>query len=219
MFPAIAGKTTKTLVRSVRWTLSNFSKIVASQGIPGLVQYLKAISVATQQSIAGYRTVTTVRVSRTKSGLPRAFPVVVRRMIRSGSTSYMRLALTLSSLYRDFIYDSPIKLSSITNPYTGNKNAINHIKGDISQFVRLFIRPSFQSPSEIRLALAGKFRYSPISKSSPQAEKGFSSSNPFVLIRSCLAMPAHLQDSLNLLLKVLKDERVGIWLKRINSRP
>lgn len=165
---------------------------------------------ATQQSIAGYNTVTKVRVSRTKSGLPRAFPVVIRRMIRSGSVAYMRLALTLSSLYRDLIYDSPPKLSSITNPFSGQKNSINNIKGDIPRFVNLFIRPSFKSPSEVRSSLAGKFRYNPISKSSPQSELGFSSTNPLVLIRSALAMPKHLLDSMKLLLIVLEDTRVHL---------
>jgi len=207
MLPVIAGKTTKSLVRVISQSLSRFSFIASTQGIPGLVKYLKAVSVCTQQSIAGYRTVTGTRVSVTKSGLPRVIPVKCRRMIRLGSTAYMRLSLTLSSLYRDFIYESPVKLDSIIAPYSGKFRAVDDIKGYVPNFINLFIKPAYPTTLSIRKSLKDKFLYIPLSKSSPQASDGFSSTHPFVLIKSARVMPLTLIKSLRILTNVYENTR------------
>jgi len=202
----------------IRYVLSNFSKIAATQGIPGLVQYLKAVSICTQQAIAGYRTPSKIRISRTKAGLPRVFPRFARRLIRLGSTSYMRLALTLSSLYREFVYSSPIKLASIVEPYKGKKGAVNRLKGFIPLFVRLFLQPTYKTPEAVREALSDKFSYIPISKSSPQSSLGFASTNPIVMIRSARAMPEVILDAITTLGSLFKGNKVSYWISRIKAK-
>lgn len=218
MLPVIASRPTKTLVRSIRITIGRFSKISSTQGIPGLVKYLKAVSVMTQQSIAGYKADYPVRISRTKSGIPRVFPVFMRRLIRQGNVSYMRLALTLSSLYRDFIYDSPVNIDTIIKPFSGNKRAVDNLKGYIPNFVNLFIAPQYSSPAVVRSSLKDKFLYIPISKASPQSEAGFSSTNPFTLIRSALAMPKSIISSLRTLTGIYENTRFINLLESISLR-
>lgn len=83
------------------------------------------------------------RVATTRSGIPRVFPVIVRNGIRRSSIFYIRLSLTLASIYRDLIYKGKVNLSTITNPFTGNLRMINKIVGFIPKFVKLFLGPAF----------------------------------------------------------------------------
>jgi len=59
-----------------------------SQGVPGVVKYLKVASVVLQQASAGYRvrdlTSLGPRLSRSKSGLPRFIPYQQRQRILNG---------------------------------------------------------------------------------------------------------------------------------------
>jgi len=86
-------------------------------------------------------------------------------LIRKGNPFVIKLSLTIVSLYRDIIYDSKIDTSSITKPYSGSKYIINQIVAFIPHFVDIFVPKSLGG----REALKGKFRYFPISTSSPQS--------------------------------------------------
>jgi hypothetical protein len=120
MIPAMGGSPSQSLASITRSVLSDLSQIANHQGIKGLVLYLKTVSVLTQQYLGGYRCKsTTTRVSITKSGIPRMFPPVIRKQLKLGNTFYMKYSLTLASLYRDLLYEGPIKLQSITNPFSG----------------------------------------------------------------------------------------------------
>lgn len=204
MMPVIVGKTTSTYVQIVKTALRRFSKIVNTQGIPGLVKYLKACSVSTQQSIAGYKTVTSPRISRTNSGLPRILPVKLRRMIQSGNPGGIKMSLTLFSLYRDFIYDSEVKTSSITGPFTGKKDAVQNLKQYVKDFDRLFVHKNRDSWVTLRDSLVGKFKYFPITTSSPFNLKSVdriqsTSTNPIVMIRSALGLEPNIVRALQIL--------------------
>jgi hypothetical protein len=65
-----------------------------TQGIPGVVKYLKVASVVLQQASAGYRvsdlTSLGPRLSRSKSGLPRFIPYQQRQRILAGDVKCIR---------------------------------------------------------------------------------------------------------------------------------
>lgn len=182
LLPACDGRASSNIVITIKNLLRRLSAIANSQGIIGLVKYLKQVSVLTQQIICGYRISTTSpRVKRTNSGIPSLFPVVVRKGIRSSNFFYIRFALTVSSLYRDLTYKAKPNLSSITSPFSGSLNTVNHINGFIPTFVKLFVGGV---PDQRRSWLEGMFVWFPILKSSPDVFGPLSSTNPIVMVRS-----------------------------------
>jgi len=85
--------------------------------------------VLTIQSLGGYK-ITDVnplgpRISRTNKGLPRVFPVSVRRLLSSGDPSTIRWVLSILSLSRSLEYLTQPKLSTITSPFTGSTVGMN----------------------------------------------------------------------------------------------
>lgn len=80
-----------------------------------------------------------VAVSRTKQGVPRIVPVILRRSILLGDPKVVRLVLTFLSLYRVLEFPGKLKLSTITDvgrDWTG-------LKLEITGAIRLFwkVRP------------------------------------------------------------------------------
>lgn len=92
------------------------------------------------------------------------FPSWLRSMIRSGSTFHIRCVLTLASIYRDIDFPGELKISTITSPFSGSEAQIEKIIDFIPLFVSSFIPLRLRG----RGVLKGKFRYFPISTSSPQ---------------------------------------------------
>jgi len=191
--------------------LVRFSKIAVSQGIPGLVKYLKSASVRLQQWIGGMPPmVLSPRIGLTNDGLPRVLPIVLRSWLRKSRVFAMKMALTLFSLYRDFRIPAKIKLESITKPFSGNQKFLQDLEVYIPQFCKLFC-PN-QSGRDL---LKGRFSYFPINKSSPQnlsitlsryIKVGTASTNPFTLIRSALLFSeSQLKDLETLALLSIKD--------------
>jgi hypothetical protein len=206
MLPVMGGKPSRSVVRSIKLVLHSMSDIAHSQGLTGLVKYLKMVSVLTQQIIAGHKTLDThPRISRTNSGIPRLFPVSIRIGIRKANIFYIRLALTLSSIYRDIVCPANIKLASITNPYSGKAEIINEMLKFLPNFHKTFVIPAAHG-ADMRRWLMGRFRYFPISKSSPQSF-GLVSSHPLVMIRSALAFPLSLLEDLKVLSALSTDIR------------
>lgn len=189
LFPAMQGNVSKSLVSSIKKMLKDISKLGKSQGFNGMCKYLKMCGVLTQQSMCGYIIPsTTPRVSRTNAGLPRIIPSEIRVLIRKGHAAYMRLTLTMFSMYRDFLYPihkNDIKTKTITDPFKGNDQTVKEVISNIPRFVKLFVKVPV---SERRALISDKFEFIPISKASPQSTKGLASTNPIVLIRSALAL-------------------------------
>lgn len=185
MIPAMGGQPSQLMASVTRKLLVRISSIAKDQGIPGVVKYLKTVSVQTQQFLGGHRVDTmSPRVSRTKSGIPRLFPPVIRAQIRKGNTFFIKYSLTIASLYRDMQYEGPLKLGSITNPFNGNEN-IFHELGKYIPFFTDNILKQGRIPYSPRLKLMGLFSYFPLSKSSPQVGMdNMHSSSPLVMIRS-----------------------------------
>lgn len=199
LLPAMRGGVTHNVIKSIKLILLFLSSIAKNQGAPGLVRYLKQVSVLTQQVIGGHKTPTTLpRVKRTKSGIPVLFPANVREMIRRRNSFFITLSLTIASLYRDMIYSSPPDFDSIVGRFTGDERMINQIKGFIPQFVNSFVPASMRGEELI----AGKLKLFPILTSSPQTYiRGWEadsnsplciSSSSFIgLIKSAYVMPKH----------------------------
>jgi hypothetical protein len=234
LLSVIAGRVTPTFVKVIKTTLAKVSGVANSQGLPGVAKYLKAVGISTVQAIAGYKMNQTPRISTTNTGIPRLFPVQLRRMIRMGQTAAMRLALTLSSLSRDIEFESKPKLGSIVNPYTGDKYIIKELERFIPRFVKLFILPKLPSDmTSLRDMVVGKFSYFTIFKSSPYVPgkestakilKDFGvkliSTHPIVLIRSALGLEPHIVDALNVLADIVKAPRTEgpmSWVRMIRD--
>nr|WAY16594.1 putative RNA-dependent RNA polymerase [Rhizoctonia solani mitovirus 115] len=218
LLPVIAGRVTPTFVKVIKTTLAKVSGVAKTQGIPGVVKYLKAVGISLAQAFAGYKTVQTPRVSLTNSGFPRLFPVRLRQLMRRGHTAAMRLAMTLSSLYRDLEYDSQPKLGSIVNPFTGKDKMIVEAARFIPAFNRLFVVSKLPSGStSLRDVIVGKFSYFTIFKSSPFIPgKGatFSlikevgvkliSTHPVTMIRSAVGLEPNIVEALTVLADMVK---------------
>jgi hypothetical protein len=234
LLSVVAGRVTPTFVKVIKTTLAKVSAVANSQGIPGVVKYLKAVGISLAQALAGYKTAQTPRISTTNTGIPRLFPVQLRRMIRLGHTAAMRIATTLSSLYRDLEYDSEPKLKSIVGPYTGNKTIIKELEYFIPRFVKLFVIARLPSgAASLRDVVTGKFSYFTIFKSSPYVPgKGTTekllkevgvkliSTHPITLVRSALGLEPHILDALSILSDVVKapgTEGPMGWIRMIRG--
>nr|UPW42190.1 MAG: putative RNA dependent RNA polymerase [Henan forest mitovirus 8] len=87
-----------------------------------LVQYLKESMRITQQKLAGQvadKTQGSVRVARSRDGYPSIIPCHLRFQMARKDIVCTRIVLNLLSLYRVISYKGEIKLSSITDPFTG----------------------------------------------------------------------------------------------------
>jgi len=189
IYAALGGTTTKGLVSDLKITLANFSKIAASQGIRGLVLYLKVCYVCLQQNITGHigDSPNEPRVSRTRSGIPRVFPTSFRRKIQSHSAIFVRFALTMLSIYRDLSFKGKLKLSTITNPSTAKSGTLSMMIGLIPRFHKLFVAP-VQPKGGFRAWLKGRFSYFPISTSSPSSSGIWPGSHPTNLLRAARSL-------------------------------
>jgi hypothetical protein len=191
LVPTMSGSVTPGLVKGLKDLLAKLSRIAKFSGSKGLVLYLKACSVSIQQSIGGY--VTPIGfVSRTRKGLPRILPANYRRLITLGNKFYIRLSLTICSLYRDIIYPSKVKIDSITKPFHGDPQMVAKVNNFIPTFVKVFVGGSQRD------LLLGKFSYFPISKASPQSHKEIST-NPWALIRSAAVLTVQQIEDLRVL--------------------
>jgi hypothetical protein len=86
----ILGRLNSNWVRLAYILHKDLWKIYKEQGSPGYVKYLKTCSILIQQVVSGYKIldVSSVgpRISRSKTGLPRILPILLRRRIDSGDT-------------------------------------------------------------------------------------------------------------------------------------
>jgi hypothetical protein len=234
LLPIIAGRITPFYAKVTKVTLAKVSSVAKYQGIPGVVKYLKVVGISLAQAIAGYKTVQTPRVSRTNTGIPRLFPAPLRALIRNGQTAAMRLAMTISSLYRDLEYESTPKFNSITDGYKGKEKTLVELERFIPQFNRLFVVAQLpKGASSLRDLVIGKFSYITIFKSSPfvlsknltlkyfkEAGITFISTHPVSMIRSAIGLEPHVLDALAILADVVKAPRTEgpmAWIRKIRD--
>jgi hypothetical protein len=98
-----------------------------------VVSYLKFSQLAIQKAIAGNKLSSlkevepSLNLPRLCSGLPRYIPISDRRAIKSQSVSVIRFWLTLYSVYRVINIPGKIKLSTITDPFSGNNIQLSKV--------------------------------------------------------------------------------------------
>lgn len=89
-------------------------------GLQYVVIYLKACSVLLQQAVGGEVIPSTqslgAAVARTKHGIPRVIPALMRKRILQRETAVIKVFLTLFNLYRVIEYPGKLKLKTITSP-------------------------------------------------------------------------------------------------------
>lgn len=220
--PAMGGKPSKFIGSSSRHVLGTLAAIAASQGLPGVVKYLKTVSVQTQQYLGGNSNIPfSPRVSRTNSGIPRIFPPKIRVGLRNFNTFFIRWSLTISSLYRDIVYEGPLKLNSIIDPFCGNVRIFNEIGNYIPLFKKALLKEASISKS-MRHWLIGKYKAFPISTSSPQKDRDpVCSSSPLVLVKSAFAlsddMIQHIQTLEQLYFPDKEYKAASFWIKTIKT--
>jgi hypothetical protein len=92
-----------------------------------VVQYLKGCHLAIQKFIAGSPVSSLKELlgpgvyPRLCNGLPKFIPLGDRSLIRNQNTSVIRYYLTLFSIYRVIDCKRTLKLSTITDPYSGSE--------------------------------------------------------------------------------------------------
>lgn len=143
-------------------------------GLKYVCIYLKACSVLLQQAVGGQRIPSTrplnAAVSRTKSGLPRVIPALMRARIMNREARVIRLWLSLFNLYRIVEFPGKLKLQTITDPSTARQDVVDDFCRYVGEcFYPLLLKinnpAKLFNPSRIKITL----RAIPflISKSSP----------------------------------------------------
>jgi hypothetical protein len=113
-------------------------------GSAHVVNYLKACHLALQKFIAGAPVVSLKEIAgpgvypRLANGLPKFINLSDRALIRSNNTSVIRFYLTLFSFYR--ILDCPklLKLSTITDPFTGDIGYLQQVMLELTPLIKKY---------------------------------------------------------------------------------
>lgn len=120
-------------------------QMVKHHGASYAVAYLKACQLAVQKCVAKDRIkslrdlVPDLPLPRlTTSGLPRIIPLKDRRAICNGSASVTRWWLTIFSVYRVISIPGKLKLSTITDPFTGDVKKLERVDYGMSCIATAF---------------------------------------------------------------------------------
>jgi len=189
---------TRNTVCVVRFLYSFVAKchtLINNQGAKGLVKFLKAAGISLQQSLGGHlvRDVATLgaRISRTKTGIPRFIPVVIRINIRRGDSAYIRLVQTLINIFRVIKFVGALKLDTITAASTATGLLTREIMGFIPLFLNLFVFNRFTRRQVTTLV----YRFArgpilPLFKGGPGALgiKGYWNTHPIVMAKTLIGM-------------------------------
>jgi len=189
-FRTVGGNLNQSWVVKVYITIGRLNLIYKRQGAAGTVKFLKAAAVLLQQVIGAHKlddmSGLGIRISRTKSGLPRIICSDHRRLIRQQHILTVRLYLTIFNLYRNIIFPGTIKLATIVEASSVSFTVYDLFERYLSNFLRLFVGRRGFSLGTYRPVEAFT-----ISKSSPNRVSGDSSdevsTSPEAIYRSLWA--------------------------------
>jgi hypothetical protein len=132
--PVVGIKRNLSLVKVLITFLAHIHRLWKASGFKFVVIYLKSCHTLLQQALGGQKLTDTgplgARVSRTRNssrGLPRIIPSLHRKRIRDGEVVIIRLWLSLFSIYRVIDIKGKMKLSTITDPFTGNYKLLDEM--------------------------------------------------------------------------------------------
>jgi len=116
----VKGSITKSLVKVIISYIRFLYVLNKRNGSAFVAKYLKSCVSLLMQSISGPRHHSShelgIAIARTGSGLPRVIPSVHRHHIRAGNTYYIRLWLSLLSIYRVLDFIGKLKIDTIVKP-------------------------------------------------------------------------------------------------------
>lgn len=130
--------------------ISRILFLYRTMGPKGLTLYLKTVAVMLQQYLGDHKLadpgkVSKVRPSRNNRGLPRLIPVQLRRAIRANHFNTIKWVLTILNLFREIDFVGQPKLSTITNPNSGDMAVFADLLALIPAFFKvLSLRPITQ---------------------------------------------------------------------------
>jgi hypothetical protein len=122
----VTGSITNSWVKVIITYVRKLYYLNSKNGPSYVAKYLKGCVSLLMQALAGARHPATqvlgVAVSRDNRGFPRIIPKLHRRKIREGNLLYIRLWLTLFSVYRVIDYTGRLKISTIITPSNARIN-------------------------------------------------------------------------------------------------
>jgi len=189
---ALGGSISPNWFRLCALYLKKLNLLKKHGGVPMVVKYLKVSSVIIQQVSGGYKLPCLnglgMRISRSKSGLPRFIPAYQRKLIMQGNRRIIRFWLTLISVFRDLHYLGELKLNTITNKSTASTDAFE-IKSHIKSFTYLLWKDHDRIDS---LKASAAFQMLTSGPQVDSKDKEFNSS-PSVVLKSlnAILMPEH----------------------------
>jgi hypothetical protein len=114
-------------------------RLNARHGGRFVVAYLKCSQLAIQKALAGNKLGSlrelepSLSLPRlTQSGFPRYIPLSERRAMKSKSVSTIRFWLTLYSVYRVISIPGKLKLSTITDPFSGSNEGLRKVSHELA---------------------------------------------------------------------------------------
>lgn len=166
------GSLSLSFIKKLNLLIRNVKGIRETQGIKGLILYLKASSVALQQAASGHCHKDVIdlgsRISRTRSGLPRLIPAQHRIFIKNrnmGYTVLIRFYLTVFSMYRVIPMVGKPNLGTILD--SGKYFNMGRFESKMERFLKLFIKDETKVLIP-RFYLEHKAKFFSIFRSSPQ---------------------------------------------------
>lgn len=123
--------------------VSRIAYLRRHRGPKGVTLYLKTAFVLYQQSLGGQKLpntamVSSTLVSRNNRGIPRIIPAYLRAEIRRDAFNVMRWISSILNVYRDIDYEGAPKLSTITQPFTGDVSSLESMREYIAPFCTKF---------------------------------------------------------------------------------
>lgn len=214
MLPAIGLTRTLYRYRIILIFLRRCQEIFQSQGMKGLVNWLKANTVILQQSLGGFKlhdmTELKCRVSRNLAGMPRLVAASDRALIRKGNTDIMRFNLTLFNLYRVLEFPGQLKLGTITGPFKGNMElggTYLRVCSYIPAFVKML--KALENKNSVQSLASRGIETPMILKSAPQSASIQVSTSPMVLLLSAFGLRVHgLEDCIQYFIGFFKGTKI-----------
>lgn len=219
---ALGGTITPNWVRLCSLYLRKLNLLHKHGGLPMVVKYLKVASVIVQQVCGGHKLSCLnglgMRISRSKSGLPRFIPAYQRKLIRRGESRVIKFWLTLISIFRDLHFIGELKLTTITNPSTASTDS-----QEIGKLVKPFTYLLWKDHKGIQtLRESAAFQ---MLTSGPQVDSktGEYNSHSLSVLRSLNVFlepkNKELLESLRLLMELTGNDRlISLWHKLVKTR-
>jgi hypothetical protein len=218
------ARLTPSIIKYICHFIVTMRRLYRAQGVVGLTKFLKSAGVILQQSLGGHKIHDLgrlgPRVSRTRRGLPRFIPILIRERIRRDDFVAIRCTLTLINLFRVFEYVGSLSIKTITAPNKGHGGMDFKLHSFIPRFIRLFVFAQY-TPQFIQKLL---FNYSgkPVFgmfKGGPGVIGSLGQWNtmPMNLIRSGLGLMSSLAlwDAFNGILNMLDYGQIKFAMKQL----